>query len=532
MILLIFRDFTNESFRSLQVKSKGGKILQGLVYSQNGVYPWKLKFEEQRMILTLSTPDKVYLVAPQDLDKKDWLEVVLSLDGKNLALVVNDQRDSISLDKNITIDDKLTFTGFVGCLKAIVLDGNPQDLRSYIGTSVSRDVVGGCQKRKISTFSFKFQAFKTVSDRQNFNLLFWTFYTKGKFPLFHLNKTLIATAEECPTGSFCSVQSTFDCEKEIYQGNCHLVNVQYRDFTAEGLRYLISTSEECYQDVKISCGDMTTFYKQVSFSSAFLPEKSCEEYRLLGYKESGQFIIDSDGEGPLNPTETNVKNKAKYFLVNVQYREFTAEGLRYLISTSEECYQDVKISCGDLTTFYKHVSFSSAFLSGIDYLGDRHFGVCHCTGFEDCYQSTSQNSTNKNGYRIVNQTALPILQLKIQREESDNAPYSEPNLSLGKLYCKNNEIKNEPIAFLSSKSSLILSPWIEGELLLRFRTSSSKGNIFYQPSVNRNSPFIRASLQSGKKLAQYPIWNAKQKSERYFYYKLSYERGTMEHFMD
>ncbi|KAB7505351.1 Neurexin-4, partial [Armadillidium nasatum] len=339
--LNLYRDSSNESFSiTFKVKSKGGNILQGLVYSQNGVYPWKLKFEEQRMILTLSTPDKVYLVAPQNMDKKDWLEVVLTLDGKNLALVVNDQRDSMSLDSNITIDDKLTFTGFVGCLKAIVLDGNPQDLRSYIGTSVSRDVVGGCQK------------------------------------------TLLATAEDCPTGSFCSVQSTFDCEKEIYEGNCHL---------------------------EVFC-----------------------EFHKNGYTFT---IVDHN----IPQRFTNVKNKAKYFLVNVQYREFTAEGLRYLISTSEECYQDVKISCGDMTTFYKQVSFSSAFLAGIDHLGDRHFGVCHCTGFEDCYQSTSQNSTNKNGYRIVNQTALPILQLKIQREDSDDAPYSEPHLSLGKLYCKNNE---------------------------------------------------------------------------------------------
>ncbi|KAB7495185.1 Neurexin-4, partial [Armadillidium nasatum] len=391
--LNLYRDSSNESFSiTFKVKSKGGNILQGLVYSQNGVYPWKLKFEEQRMILTLSTPDKVYLVAPQNMDKKDWLEVVLTLDGKNLALVVNDQRDSMSLDSNITIDDKLTFTGFVGCLKAIVLDGNPQDLRSYIGTSVSRDVVGGCQK------------------------------------------TLLATAEDCPTGSFCSVQSTFDCEKEIYEGNCHL---------------------------EVFC-----------------------EFHKNGYTFT---IVDHN----IPQRFTNVKNKAKYFLVNVQYREFTAEGLRYLISTSEECYQDVKISCGDMTTFYKQVSFSSAFLAGIDHLGDRHFGVCHCTGFEDCYQSTSQNSTNKNGYRIVNQTALPILQLKIQREDSDDAPYSEPHLSLGKLYCKNNEIKNEPIAFLSSKSSLILRPWIEGELLLRFRTSSKNSLLIHygMPSKSQSVTF-------------------------------------------
>ncbi|CAL4099000.1 unnamed protein product, partial [Meganyctiphanes norvegica] len=274
--------------------------------------------------------------------------------------------------------------------------------------------------------------------------------------------------------------------------------------------------------VKCDCGDSGYVGNSCHFSEY---KKSCEQYHIIGYTETGIYKIDLDGDGPLRPTYVRCKFdeitgetativhhnlKKKYevrnnglqdFAVNITYRDFDDEMLLNLIDNSAHCRQRVTYDCIraplDLSI---STWFSSPAQNYFSNFGTKTPGLCHCKESDSCYNEKvvcncdmNDNTPRRDVAILKNRDHMPLTSAVFRQSQYKDSR-TDGKFTVGPLECKKEATERHVVSFKTRESFLEIPAWRKGELDFSFKTSSSRPIIAYQPSTHPSHASFKISI--------------------------------------
>ncbi|ROT84337.1 Neurexin-4 [Penaeus vannamei] len=272
-------------------------------------------------------------------------------------------------------------------------------------------------------------------------------------------------------------------------------------------------------DDDISCNCTGTGYtgKTCHFS---LYRRSCEQYRQIGFNATGIYKIDPDGNGPLPAAYVNcsyskvtretttvvVHNLPEDYLVRskgmkdvqleLEYRDFTPEMLKSLVSRSKSCSQDIEYKCRrsplKLSTRTWFSSPSDNFFTS---LGSLKEGLCKCkelgtcaTPDVPCNCDVGDGLERSDKGVISDPELLPVTSMTFLRDQYGEKEETEGSITLSALN------------FTNPSSFLEVPGWREGSLYFSFKTTSKRPVVAYQPANHPGHASFVISLAGDKDL--------------------------------
>ncbi|XP_060074031.1 axotactin-like isoform X2 [Ylistrum balloti] len=288
----------------------------------------------------------------------------------------------------------------------------------------------------------------------------------------------------------------------------------------------------------ISCNCEATSY---SGKTCHFPryKQTCDEYYQAGYTESGVYLLDVDGEGPMEPhhahcqmghrtvnpeggpditgvtvvehnlaPETTIRDPELGELKKVlTYREMNHEVLLQLTKMSAECQQYIEYSCyrapirlGDLTFF------RAASGQGVESIGTATPGHCACSYGNQCPangcmcdRARSSVAVDKGNNSV--KTQLPITELTILNKRGGFSK-GTANITLGALRCwgSNDNRLDHAVTFTGQMAHIVLPSWTSFDLRFSFRTHQQTALLLHQSPQFNNSNMFTIELLSARTL--------------------------------
>ncbi|XP_069996175.1 axotactin-like isoform X4 [Penaeus vannamei] len=284
-------------------------------------------------------------------------------------------------------------------------------------------------------------------------------------------------------------------------------------------------------DDDISCNCTGTGYtgKTCHFS---LYRRSCEQYRQIGFNATGIYKIDPDGNGPLPAAYVNcsyskvtretttvvVHNLPEDYLVRskgmkdvqleLEYRDFTPEMLKSLVSRSKSCSQDIEYKCRrsplKLSTRTWFSSPSDDFFTS---LGSLKEGLCKCkelgtcaTPDVPCNCDVGDGLERSDKGVISDPELLPVTSMTFLRDQYGEKEETEGSITLSALKCHEEASAKHTVSFTNPSSFLEVPGWREGSLYFSFKTTSKRPIVAYQPANHPGHASFVISLAGDKDL--------------------------------
>ncbi|XP_050693160.1 axotactin-like isoform X4 [Eriocheir sinensis] len=277
------------------------------------------------------------------------------------------------------------------------------------------------------------------------------------------------------------------------------------------------------EEIQCNCTDSGYTGKTCHFS---LYKSSCEEYRHIGYNTSGVFKIDVDGNGPLPPahvkcefnpftgvTTTIVENnlREKYEVrrpdlgnvkIDVQYRDFTPEMLKALVTRDETCTQKATYECRrsplKLST---HTWFESPSDDYVTSFGSKTSGICRCREIGACDKyNVACNCDAMDGLArsdvavFTDPKKIPLTSMVFLAYNGGLKEESEGRITLGPLKCEKEAVAEQAVSFHKTNTYVEVPAWREGSLAFSFRTTSQWAVLAYQPAYHPDHATFRIAL--------------------------------------
>ncbi|KAI1287661.1 Contactin-associated protein like 5-3 [Halotydeus destructor] len=239
-------------------------------------------------------------------------------------------------------------------------------------------------------------------------------------------------------------------------------------------------------------------------------KQSCQELYLSGHRESGNYVIDVDRNGPCPPARVvchmdkehikttivhNVPNELVVrskqmngFYLNVTYRDFDDDMIKRLISNSRKCYQTVRYECRGVPLGLSSITwFRTTGNTRMFDFGGSALGSCTCSDTQSCSgrkwcncDNIRPNDWQVDSGNVTDPAHLAIGQLHFLRP-SGLRPESEGRFWLGPLECLDIPSEEQAITFKTLDSRLLLDhQWPFGHLAFSFRTVQERSVILHQ----------------------------------------------------
>ncbi|XP_042204036.1 uncharacterized protein LOC121853752 isoform X3 [Homarus americanus] len=319
-----------------------------------------------------------------------------------------------------------------------------------------------------------------------------------------------------------SVVGTTLVDKDVTFDNCQVLGPCERPGSCEHGASCTVVDD----DVQCDCSGTGYTGKRCHFS---LYKRSCEQYRQIGYTNSGIYKIDVDGNGPLpaayvkcrfseftGETVTIVEHNlpenyevrrphVDNVQVQIQYRDFAPNMFKSLISQSNSCTQKVRYDCRrSPLRLYSRTWLSSPSKDFITNFGAKVPGLCRCGEANSCDEldvmcncdiGDGLPRTDKGTLRDPEH--LPITSmvfLQDPREKED----TEGLITLGPLKCIKEASADQTVSFTKPGGYLEVPAWREGSLFLSFKTTTKKAVIAYQPAYHPAHASFKIALTGDK----------------------------------
>ncbi|XP_033739181.1 uncharacterized protein LOC117326534 [Pecten maximus] len=275
-------------------------------------------------------------------------------------------------------------------------------------------------------------------------------------------------------------------------------------------------------------------------------KQTCDEYYQAGYTGSGVYLLDVDGEGPMEPHHalcqmghitldsqrvldltgatvvehnlapgTTIRDPELGELKKVlSYREMNHEILLQLARMSAECKQYVEYSCyrapirlGDLT-FFRAASGQAVESIGTDTPGQcacSHDNQCPANGCM-CDRAKSSIVVDKGDNFVKGQ--LPITELTILNKRGGSSQ-GTANITLGPLRCwgSNDNKLDHAVTFTGQMGHLVLPPWKSFDLRFSFRTHQPSALLLHQSPQFNNSNMFSIEMLSARTMRFFFVIN-------------------------
>lgn len=275
-------------------------------------------------------------------------------------------------------------------------------------------------------------------------------------------------------------------------------------------------------------------------------KQTCDEYYQAGYTQSGVYLLDVDGEGPMEPRhaqckmehttldpqgaldltgatvvehnldpETTVRDPGLGELKKVlTYREMNHEVLLKLSRLSAECQQYVEYSCyrapirlGDLT-FFRAASGQS-----VESIGTDIPGHCACSLGNQCPANGCMCDRAKasivvdKGDNYV-KAKLPITELTILNKRAGSSK-GTANITLGPLRCwgSNDNKLDHAVTFTTQMAHIVLPAWTSSDLRFSFRTHQPTALLLHQSPQYNNSNMFSIEMLSARSMRFFFVIN-------------------------
>ncbi|XP_021379816.1 contactin-associated protein-like 2 isoform X2 [Mizuhopecten yessoensis] len=295
----------------------------------------------------------------------------------------------------------------------------------------------------------------------------------------------------------------------------------------------------------ISCNCEATSYsgKTCHFSRY---KQTCDEYYQAGYTESGVYLLDLDGQGPMEPHHAQCEmghttldpqgghdvtgatvvehNLAPYTPIRdpelgelkkvLSYREMNHEILLKLTRMSDQCQQYVEYSCyrapirlGDLTFF------RAASGQVVESIGTDTPGHCACALGNQCPANGCMCDRAKSSVVVDKgdnsvKAQLPITELTILNKRGGSSK-GTANITLGPLKCwgSNDNKLDHAVTFTAQMAHIVLQPWTSFDLRFSFRTHQQSAVLLHQSPQFNNSNMFSIELLTAKALRFFFVIN-------------------------
>ncbi|XP_045118291.1 contactin-associated protein-like 5 [Portunus trituberculatus] len=370
---------------------------------------------------------------------------------------------------------------------------------------------------------------RTVSENPPGPLTFYPVLTLGSSPLSDL-PGMVGCLRKVELGTetveLRSLAGTDLAQKDVIYDGCRVLGPCDRPGSCE---HGTSCTLDANDEIQCDCADSGYTGKTCHFS---LYKTSCEEYYHIGYKESGIFKIDVDGNGPLPPSfvkcnfnnltsvsttlvENNLPEKYEVrgpglgnLQVNIEYRDFSDEMLQALIEKSDSCSQNVRYDCRrsplKLST---HTWFTSPSESFITSFGSKVPGLCRCKEISACDKADvacncdAVDGLARSDVAVITQPDLiPLKSMVFLEDKKSMREESEGRITLGPLTCTTKATKEQTVSFSKSRVYLEVPAWREGSLAFSFKTTSSRAMLAYQPAYHPSHATFRIALLGEKEV--------------------------------
>ncbi|XP_067825401.1 contactin-associated protein 1 [Heptranchias perlo] len=276
------------------------------------------------------------------------------------------------------------------------------------------------------------------------------------------------------------------------------------------------------------CDCERTGYKGPTCHNSLYPE-SCDGYRKLGIRTSGNYTIDPDGSGPSRPftvrctmteekawtiiyhlqqqdTKVTGSSLEKPFVGNIKYYNNTEEEISALTLGAEYCEQSISFSCsrsrllnspsGLPFTWWLGRGFEKHF-----YWGDASPGIqrCSCGMARTCTDPKYYCNCDADSWQwkydrglLKFKEDLPVTKVIVG---DTNRPNSEARFNVGPLRCYGDGGSWNSASFVHGNYMVFptFNPGPSADISLYFKTTSSYG-VFLENSGYRN--FLRLELKS------------------------------------
>ncbi|XP_064606829.1 axotactin-like isoform X1 [Liolophura sinensis] len=259
--------------------------------------------------------------------------------------------------------------------------------------------------------------------------------------------------------------------------------------------------------------------------------RTCDEYYQAGWRGSGVYRVDPDGNGPLSPVYVNCDmehmvaqegygltviehNLPKNFTareigepgrkVKISYRGVDRFTLKALTERSLGCRQHISYLCKDAKlSLGKLTWFKTTDGRVLDYLGTTDHGDCHCANNNTCIQpGTACNCdadlhkwTEDRGFNTIKEQ-LPITEMVFLKDKGQGV------VTLGPLECWGN-IDHQwetAVTFKTTVSYVTAPAWSTGDLEISFKTDRASATLLHQSSPQTSTDFFTMTLLEDHKL--------------------------------